>query len=360
MTNKTIIIAEAGVNHNGDINLAYKLIKEASLAGADYIKFQSFKAETLVTLNAEKAAYQKENTNDSSENQYQMLKKLELSHQMHKDIYKACEKEGIKFLSTPFDIDSLNYLVKNFPMDFIKLGSGEITNAPLLLEAAKTKKNIILSTGMSNLQEIEDALSVIGFGYYAKENEYPSQENFQKFYKKPEVKKLLKEKLSLLHCTTEYPTADQDINLRAMQTIKNNFDVNCGYSDHTKGIEVSLYAVAMGANIIEKHFTLDKSMPGPDHKASLDIKELNKLVKEIRRTEKILGSGVKEPATSEIKNINIARKGLKAKTDIKINDIFTKENLTTKRPNSGLSPYLYWDLLGKKAQTNYKKDEDIG
>ena len=359
MNKKTIIIAEAGVNHNGSLELAIELVKQAKQSGADYVKFQTFSSDRLASIHAPKAMYQKQTTNGASETQYDMLKRLELTASMHEKIYEECERQGIQFLSTPFDSDSLKYLDKNFAMDYIKLGSGEITNAPLLLDAAKTNKKIILSTGMATLQEIEDALSVIGFGYYSSITELPSKEKFKAVYQKHTVRELLSSKVSLLHCTTEYPTQKSDVNLNAMNTMRNHFNVECGYSDHTEGVDVALFAVAAGAHIIEKHFTLDKSLPGPDHKASLDAEQLKYMVSRIREVEFILGDGVKAPVKSELSNRLVARKGLKATQEIKKNQLFTEQNIMPKRPENGRSPFDYWELLNQKSTQEYTKDDAI-
>ncbi len=331
--NRVFIIAEAGVNHNGDIKLAKKLIKAAAEAGANAVKFQTFKAEDLVCAEAPKARYQDENVG-KADSQLEMLKKLELSRKEHEILIDYCNEKGILFLSTPFDIKSLHMLNElNIPI--IKIPSGEITNLPLLEEISCLNKEIIISTGMSDLKEIEHALKILTSNNIKKKN------------------------ITVLHCNTQYPTPFEDVNLLAMKTIQKELDVKIGYSDHTVGLEVSLAAVSLGAMVIEKHFTLDKEMLGPDHKASLDPKELSDLVNGIRRIEKALGNGVKIPSRSEKENIEVARKSIVARCNIKKGEIFTKENLTTKRPGNGISPMRLYDLLDMEANKDYMKDELI-
>lgn len=330
---KTIIIAEAGVNHNGSIELAKKMIDEAVIAGADYIKFQTFKAEKLVSVNAEKADYQKETTK-VDETQFEMLKKLELDTNTHKELIKYCDSKGIKFISTPFDLDSIDLLF-DLGVELFKIGSGEITNYPYIKKIATKGLPVILSTGMSNLSEVEQALKVLlDYG-------------------------LKREDITLLHANTEYPTPFVDVNLKAMLTLKDAFKINVGYSDHTPGIEVSIAAVAMGATVLEKHFTLDKTMDGPDHKASLEPPELKAMVESIRNIEKAIGSGIKKASDSEKKNMPIARKSIVATHDILKGEILTKENITTKRPGTGISPMRWNEVLGRIANRNYKPDELI-
>lgn len=333
MQPKTFIIAEAGVNHNGDIELAKKLIDSAYEASADAIKFQTFKAEKFVSKNTPKADYQKQTT-DYNESQFEMIKKLELDIETHKELLSYCNKKKIIFLSTPFDLDSIDLLNK-LGLNIFKIGSGEITNLPYLKKIGNLKKKVILSTGMSNLGEIEDALdTIISSG-------------------------TLKENITVLHCNTEYPTPIEDVNLKAMLTIKNAFGVNVGYSDHTLGIEVPIAAVALGATVIEKHFTLDKTMEGPDHKASLEPHELKQMVRSIRNIEKAIGDGIKKPSLSEKKNINIARKSLVASKDMKKGEIFSENNLTVKRPGNGISPMRWDEFIGKVATKDYNADDLI-
>jgi N,N'-diacetyllegionaminate synthase len=332
---KVIIIAEAGVNHNGDINLAKKLIDVAVEAGVDYVKFQTFKSESLVSKSAKKADYQIENTQDSTENQLQMLKKLELSHEQHIELMAYCHQKEISFFSTAFDLDSLIYL-KELGLTMVKIPSGEITNLPYLRKAAELFSKVIISTGMSTLEDIEKALNVfLSAG-------------------------IKREAIYILHCNTEYPTPMKDVNLLAMLSIKNKFNVEIGYSDHTLGIEVPTGAVALGAKMIEKHFTLDRSLPGPDQLASLEPLELKAMVASIRNIElAISGNGMKEPSSSEIKNIEIARKSIVAKTAINKGDFFSESNITTKRPGNGISPMLWDEVIGQVAQANFNADDLI-
>lgn len=332
---KVIIIAEAGVNHNGDINLAKKLIDVAVEAGVDYVKFQTFKSESLVSKSAKKADYQIENTQDATENQLQMLKKLELSHEQHVELMAYCRQKDISFFSTAFDLESLIYL-KELGLTMVKIPSGEITNLPYLRKAAELFSKVIISTGMSTLEDIEKALNVfLSAG-------------------------IKREAIYILHCNTEYPTPMKDVNLLAMLTIKNKFNVEIGYSDHTLGIEVPTAAVALGAKMIEKHFTLDRSLPGPDQLASLEPLELKAMVASIRNIElAISGNGMKEPSSSELKNMEIARKSIVAKTTINKGDIFSESNITTKRPGNGISP-MHWDeVIGQVAQANFNADDLI-
>lgn len=324
------IIAEAGVNHNGSKELAYKLVDAAKKAGVDCIKFQTFKAENLVSHNAAKADYQKDTTGEGS--QIDMLKKLELSYDDFVDLKKYCDQEGICFLSTPFDFESIIFL-NGLDMPFWKIPSGEITNFPYLVALAKTKKPVVMSTGMCRMNEIEEAMRVL------KDNGTPS--------------------IKLLHCNTEYPTPYEDVNLNSMKTMADAFGVEVGYSDHTKGIEVPVAAVALGATIIEKHFTLDRNMEGPDHKASLEPDELAQMVSSIRHIEKALGSADKKPSPSEMKNIEVARKSIVASTHISAGEVFTENNLTVKRPGSGISPMRWNEVLGQKAARDYEEDELI-
>ncbi|EAK0463493.1 N-acetylneuraminate synthase [Campylobacter upsaliensis] len=328
---KVLIIAEAGVNHNGDINLAKKLIEQAAKAGADVVKFQTFKANSCVSVSAKKAKYQLETT-AKEESQLEMIKKLELSYESHFELMKHCKKHGIAFLSTPFDLESVEFL-RGLDLPYFKIPSGEITNLPYLKAVAKCKKKVLLSTGMANLGEIEAALEIL--------------------------RKNGTRNITLLHCNTEYPTPFEDVNLNALKTLKEAFKLEVGYSDHTEGIVASLGAVALGAVVIEKHFTLDKTMEGPDHRASLEFEELKALCKGIRELEKALGSGIKKASKSEAKNKIIARKSLVAKREIQKGEKFSEQNLTTKRPGSGISAMRYEEYLGKRALKTYKKDELI-
>lgn len=332
---KTLIIAEAGVNHNGDINKAKKLIDVAILAGVDYIKFQTFKTELCISKNAVKAHYQIENTKNSSESQLEMVKKLELSFDQFVELKAYCTEKGIKFLSTGFDLESLEFLSK-IGITLAKIPSGEITNLPYLRKVAQLYSEVILSTGMATIEEIGDAINVlINSG-------------------------LSKNKITILHCNTEYPTPMEDVNLKAMLHIKEEFGVSVGYSDHTLGIEVPIAAVALGATVIEKHFTLDKNLPGPDHKASLEPNELKAMVDAIRNIEKALGSsGTKEPSKSELKNKEIARKSIVAGKNIPKGAVFSEENLAVKRPGTGISPMCWEEIIGQKAIRDFAEDELI-
>ncbi|MDR1982633.1 MAG: N-acetylneuraminate synthase [Holosporaceae bacterium] len=325
---QTFIIAEAGVNHNGSVELAKRLVDEAIEAGCDAVKFQTFKAENVVSRIAEKAEYQKKHTG-SEENQLQMIKKLELSFEDFRELKKYCDNRGIMFLSSPFDTESVDFLA-NLGVEFFKIPSGEIVNLPFLRKVASYEKKVILSTGMATLNEVTAAVSVLNSC-----------------------------EISLLHCTTEYPCPYEEVNLRAIQTLKNEFGLEVGYSDHTEGIEVAIAAVAMGATIIEKHFTIDKNMEGPDHKASLQLYELKKMVSTIRNIEKAFGNGEKVPSQSELKNIPIVRKSVVAKCAIKKGEVFSEKNITTKRPGNGISP-MKWDaIIGSRAAKDYAKDELI-
>ena len=329
--NKTLIIAEAGVNHNGSINLAKQLVDKAKEAGADIIKFQTFNPESLTSKYAEKAAYQKITT-DAEESQQDMLRKLTLTNEDFYDLKKYCDDAGIKFLSTPFDLESISFLEK-LGCDMWKIPSGEITNLPYLEKIASTHKPLIMSTGMATLDEVGDALQALknnGVG-----------------------------EVTLLHCTTQYPAPYDSVNLKAMLTLKEKFGCRVGYSDHTKGIEVPIAAVAMGAEVIEKHFTLDINMPGPDHKASLEPDELKAMVSSIRHIEQAMGDGVKKPSETEIPNKTVARKSIIAARDIKKGEVLTEENLTTKRPGNGISPMKWHEILGTRAVRNFKEDELI-
>ena len=328
---KVFIIAEAGVNHNGDINLAYKLADIAKEAEVDAIKFQTFKTEKVISKFADMASYQKKNLN-TSESQYEMAKKLELSYKEFKKLKKYCDEIKIMFLSTPDEEDSLNFLVDELNMPFIKIGSGEVTNLPYLRKIAAKNKPIIMSTGMANLGEVEEAINTIRSGNS-------------------------KAQISLLHCTTNYPTPYEEVNLKAMQTLAAAFKLPVGYSDHTLGIEVPVAAVAMGAKIIEKHFTLDKNLPGPDHKASLEPDELKEMVKAIRNIEMALGDGIKKPNKSEIEIIKIVRRSLIATRDIRAGEIIKESDITIKRPGTGILPKFKEIVIGMKLVNDIRQDE---
>ena len=333
MKRKAIIIAEAGVNHNGSLELAKQLIDSAKGAGADFVKFQSFKADELVSKVAPKAVYQNMTTNDE-ETQYEMIKRLELNIESHKILIDYCKLKKIGFLSSAFDLASID-LLNELGLKTFKIPSGEINNLPYLRKLGKLDKNIILSTGMANLGEIESAIKILV-------NNGTS-----------------KEKITVLHCNTEYPTPYEDVNLLAMLTIKNSFGVKVGYSDHTEGIEIPIASVALGAEVIEKHFTLDCNMEGPDHKASLEPGELKEMVRSIRNIEKALGDGIKTPTSSESKNKEIVRKSIVAAIHITKGQVFTEKNLGLKRPGNGISPMLWDNLIGKKASRDFQKDELI-
>lgn len=331
--NKTFIIAEAGVNHNGSLELAKRLVDVAVDAGVDAVKFQTFKADKLVSRGAQKAEYQKQTTS-ADESQYEMIKKLELDENAHRELIHHCKDKKIIFLSTPFDHDSID-LLNNFGMPIFKIPSGEITNLPYLQHIGRLGKEAILSTGMADLGEIEDALEVLMHGGVPKE------------------------KITVLHATTEYPCPIEEVNLRAMQTIGAAFGVKVGYSDHTQGIEVAIAAVVMGACVIEKHFTLDRNLPGPDHKASLEPAELKAMVTAIRNIEIALGDGTKRLTPSEARNKPVARKSLVASQTIKAGEVFSEQNITTKRPGTGISPMRWNEIIGRTAFRDFAADELI-
>ena len=331
---KTIIIAEAGVNHNGNLAIAKKMVKVAKEAGADFIKFQSFKTDNLVTKNASMAKYQIKNTSKNLKTQYQMLKKLEINKNFHLSLINECNKKKIKFLSTPFDLESID-LLKKLKLKYFKIPSGEINNLLYLKKIGEMNKIIFLSTGMSNIKEISKAISILIKSGTNKKNIY------------------------VMHCNTAYPTPYEDINLNAINTIKSKFKIKTGLSDHSLGIEVPIAAVALGSSIIEKHFTLSRNYKGPDHQASLEPNELKDMITKIRNVEKSLGNGLKNITNSEKDNIKIARKSIVAKINIQKGDLFSEHNLTIKRPGTGISPMNWYKLLGKRAKKNYSADEII-
>lgn len=353
---RTYIIAEAGVNHNGSLDMAKQLIEVAAQAGADAVKFQTFKAEQLVGRSAPKAEYQARTT-DPAESQFEMIRKLELGETAHTALIRHCEECGISFLSTPFDEESVALLTDRLKLSRIKIPSGEITNAPLILKIAQSGIPIILSTGMSTLDEIREALGVIAFGYMRGTG--PSLPSFAAAYNTTKGQEVLRGNVTLLHCTTEYPTPTAEINLKAMDTMREAFGLPVGFSDHSEGITAAIAAVARGAVLIEKHFTLDRALPGPDHRASLEPEALGAMVRAIRDVELMLGSGLKEPSRSERKNMAIARKSLVAACPIVSGELFTMENVTAKRPGNGVSPMQYWDVTGTVARKAYEKDELI-
>lgn len=332
--NKTFIIAEAGVNHNGSLDKAMQMVDVTVAAGADAVKFQTFKAEKIITASAPKAGYQKKTTG-SDESQLEMVKRLELDESAHENLFRYCKDKGILFLSSPFDLESID-LLNRLGMDTFKIPSGEITNLPYLRKLGALSKSLILSTGMACLGQIEDALMVLMEAETASED------------------------IIVLHCNTEYPTPFEDVNLRAMVTIKAAFPgIQVGYSDHTPGIEVPIAAVALGARVIEKHFTLDRNMEGPDHRASLEPNELQSMVTAIRNIEKAMGNGIKKPSPSELKNKPIARKSIVATRNIAKGEVFTEEDLTVKRPGTGINPMRWDEVLGQVAQKDYEKDDLI-
>ena len=325
------IIAEAGVNHNGDYKLAEKLVDKAVWAGADCVKFQTFVAKNAVSASAPQAEYQRENT-QKVESQYEMVKRLELPFEDFRTLSEYCTRRGITFCSTAFDLDSIQFL-RELQLPFWKIPSGEITNLPYLIQVAQVGSPIILSTGMCHLKEVETAVCVL--------QKYGARD------------------ITLLHCTTQYPTPFAEVNLNAMLTLKQKFGLPVGYSDHTKGIEVPIAAAALGAEVIEKHFTLDRTLPGPDHKASLEPDELKKMVEAIRGVELALGSGRKEPAECELANLAVARKSIVANTFIPKGTVFTQENITVKRPGTGISPMRWFEVLGQRAVRDFSEDEMI-
>ena len=355
---KTFIIAEAGVNHNGSMEMATALIDTAAMSGADAVKFQTFRAENLVTQTAPKANYQLESTGDD-ESQFMMLKALELTEAHHAQLIQHAHSKKIQFLSTPFDLDSLSLLTDKFDLPLIKLGSGELTNSPILLAIARTGKPVILSTGMANLGDIEMALSVLAFGYLNNKETKPSMSQFIDAYRSDEGQQILKEKVTLLHCTTEYPAPYIEVNLKAIDTLRTAFNLPTGYSDHTPGIEIAIAAVARGATVIEKHFTLNRNLPGPDHQASLEPQELKMMVSAIRHVELAIGHGQKIPMPSEYVNRQIARKSLVALKNIAKGDVFSEDNLGLKRPGSGIPGIYYWEWLGKVSLNNYEQNDMI-
>lgn len=328
---KIFVIAEAGVNHNGDINIAKQLVDVATVAGADAVKFQTFKADKLTSKLAPKAAYQNEAT-DTKETQHEMLKKLELTKAMHIELMKYCREKNIMFLSTPFDIDSANMLME-LGLDIIKIPSGEITNLPYLREVAKYRKKVILSTGMSNMQEVKEAVQIL--------KQYGTDD------------------ITVLHCNTQYPTPMEDVNLKAMVRMRQELALPVGYSDHTQGIEVPIAAAALGATVIEKHFTLDKTMEGPDHRASLEPDELAAMIRGIRNIEKALGDREKKVTESEKRNIDTARKSIVALKKISKGEVFSENNITCKRPGTGINPMKWDKVIGQKAKRDYEIDDLI-
>jgi N-acetylneuraminate synthase len=351
------IIAEAGVNHNGNKKVALEMVDKAVAAGADAIKFQTFKTELLVTSYAEKSAYQKQD-NSKKIDQYSMLKQLELSQKDFREIKQYCSTKNIDFLSTAFDFESLCFLTDELNLSTLKIPSGDLTNAPLLLEHSLRAKKMIVSTGMSSIEDIKYALGIIAFGMLEIKGK-PSLKKFQHAYKSKMGQQILKNNVTILHCTSSYPAPFDEINLNAIKTLKQTLNLNIGYSDHSVGITVPIVAASLGAKIIEKHFTLNKTLKGPDHKASLEPKELKNMIDKIRLVERILGTEALGITTSEYENFVSAKKSIVASKSIKKGEQFLYENLTCKRPGNGMSPLKFWNLLGKKSKINYKKNDQI-
>ena len=356
-TARTLIIAEAGVNHNGSLERALELVDSAAAAGADYVKFQTFDAARLASPRARMAEYQVRN-GESGEGQLEMLRRLQLSHDDHRAIIERCGGAGIRFLSSPFDEASLRFLVEDLGVREIKLGSGELTNAPLLFAAAQRDVGLILSTGMATLGEIEDALGVIALASLEPDAP-PSRAAFAAALARGEARDVLARRVTLLHCTTEYPAPDAETNLLAMDTLRTAFGLPVGYSDHTQGIAISLAAVARGAVAIEKHFTMSRSLPGPDHAASLEPSELLELVTQIRRIETALGNGSKQPGPSELRNRDVARKSLVAAQDLSAGTVLSAEHMAVKRPGGGKNPMMFWDLIGTRLESDVAQDDPL-
>jgi N-acetylneuraminate synthase len=353
---RTLIIAEAGVNHNGSPERAMALVEAAAKAGADVVKFQTFRAEALTTAATPKAAYQLRNTG-TDQNQLEMLKALELSDETHRALMAKCRALNIEFMSTPFEADSARFLIEDLNIPRLKVASGEITNGPLLLQFARSHKPIILSTGMSTLEEVKIALGVIAFGYVMPPDAEPSPRAFREAFKSLAGKAALGDKITVLHCTSEYPAPPETINLRAMTTLAKTFGLPVGFSDHSDGISIAVAAVGLGAVVIEKHFTLDRSLPGPDHKASLTTDELTSMVAAIRVVERSLGEGDKKPMAAEESTRAVARKSLVAVKPIAAGEVFSAENLGVKRPGSGVAPMALWSYLGRPSPRAYAVDE---
>ncbi len=352
---RVFVIAEAGVNHNGSLDLALKLIDAARQAGADAVKFQTFKSEAVISLAAPKAEYQKSSTGEA-ESQLDMVRKLELSATDHLRLLAHCNDCGIRFLSTPFDPGSADFLVQSLDVPLLKIPSGEITNAPFLLHIARLGRPVILSTGMSTLGEVETALAILSFGYLGL-SARPGRAAFLDAYASAAGQAILKDMVSLLHCTTEYPAPYDQVNLKVLDTLAVAFGLPVGLSDHTPGIAIPIAAVARGAGIIEKHFTLDRNLPGPDHLASLEPGELAAMVTGIRQVESALGDGLKRPMAAELGNRTIARRSLVAARPVQAGEVWSSDNLTCKRPGGGISPMRFWDYLGNPARRDHAADE---
>ncbi|MDV6376983.1 N-acetylneuraminate synthase [Sporosarcina sp. GW1-11] len=357
MRNHTYIIAEAGVNHNGSLELAKQLVDVAKEAGADAVKFQTFKTENLVTKSAKQAAYQVDNIGEAT-SQFDMLKSLELSYEQFIKLNDYCKTKKIEFLSTPFDFESVDFLLDDICLSKVKIPSGELTNSPFIHYIATKRKSIIISTGMATLDEIHEALSFLAYGL-AFPQEAVDLDEAVKFYRTDEAKDILKKFVTVLHCTTEYPAPYETINLQAINKMSKELQLPTGFSDHSVGIAVPLAAAALGATVIEKHFTLNRALPGPDHKASLEPKELKEMVSGIRAIEQSLGDGIKVPTNIECENRMVARKSIVAKKRISIDEIITEAHLTIKRPGNGMEPSKLWSIVGRRASKSYNPDELI-
>ena len=358
MHRRTLIIAEAGVNHNGDRARAIALVEAAARAGADIVKFQSFRADKLATAEAEKASYQQATTG-KAQSQLDMLRALELSTDDEVQIAAACAASNITYMSTPFDADSATHLVRNVGVSTLKVGSGDLTNAPLLLHLARFRLPIILSTGMGTLAEVEQALGVVAFGYLRDTSARPTPADFANLLLDRATWTELRAKVTLLHCTTEYPAEPRSINLRAMATLSDAFGLPVGFSDHSRGIHIASAAVALGATVIEKHLTLDRNLPGPDHRASIEPDEMAAMIASIRDVEAAMGDGRKVPAPEEIPNRAVARRSLVVLQPVRAGERFTADNLGVKRPGSGIPPIEYWSYLGKAASRDYAANEAL-
>jgi N-acetylneuraminate synthase len=355
-SDRVIVIAEAGVNHNGSPEMALRLVDAAAETGADLVKFQTFKTEALVTASSPKADYQNRNAPESK-SQFEMLKALELDRAAHEALIARCKEKGIGFLSTPFDPDSVDLLTRALGLKLVKVSSGDLTNAPLLLQLARSGADLIVSTGMATLDEVEDALSVLAFGFT--ETAEPSAAAFKRAYAGKAAREMLAKKITLLHCTSDYPAKLDDINLRAMDTLAERFGIPVGYSDHSVGIAVSIAAAARGATVIEKHFTLDRTLPGPDHKASLEPAEFKQMVDAIRAVSLSLGIATKAPSNAELSTRKVARKAIVAARPIRSGEAFSFDNLTVKRAGEGLAPIRLWEMVGRTARRAYAADEAI-
>jgi len=350
------IIAEAGVNHNGSLELASRLVEKAASAGADVVKFQTFKADLVATASAQKAQYQQRNLG-GDDSQLEMLRKLELKREWHYELKAQCESLGVEFMSTPFDRESLEFLVRQLGVSTLKIPSGELTNGPLLLEFARSGCDLILSTGMATANEVKQALSLIGWGIVEPKKSPRGRADFLEAWDDKNIRQCVQAKVTVLHCTSQYPAPPETVNLRAMDSLSREFGLAVGYSDHTAGIAVPIAAVARGASIIEKHFTLDKTLEGPDHLASLEPKELQSMIEGIRIVERSLGDGVKVPHDCERDTANVARRSLIAAKDIVAGQAMTSECVVARRPGIGVSPMDYWDVIGTVAEQDYSKGE---